>query len=64
MLIKVGARVLTNGELTEVCACASLSPGEAVALKKASAGTVAASVVDRLTGKEVEPSGNEEQTAW
>ena len=54
MLIKVGVRGLTRGELTEeVCVRASLSPGEALALKKASAGTVDASVVDRTAGKDV-----------
>ncbi|MPC41917.1 hypothetical protein E2C01_035526 [Portunus trituberculatus] len=54
VLINVGARGLIKGELTEeFCARASSSPGEALALKKASAGTGAASVVGRRVGKEV-----------
>ncbi|MPC75905.1 hypothetical protein E2C01_070304 [Portunus trituberculatus] len=54
VLIKVGARGLTKGELTEeFCVRASLSLGEALALKMASAGTGGTSVVGRRTGKEV-----------
>ncbi|MPC46368.1 hypothetical protein E2C01_040088 [Portunus trituberculatus] len=63
VLIKVGTRGLTEGDLTEeFCALASSSPGEVSGLKKASSGTVGMPVVGRKAVRGVYSSAKAEQT--